>query len=184
MPKLAKSKLVEANNRIYELGVENITNPPSYGEQFFDCLSEDRSIEIRHEYYVAAEDYYKKGNLEEAKTLFLRAGEEGNEFITLIEEEERYEEAVGLLEACYKETIENLDVSKYSDALSGFRELRDFKDSVEKYYEVEKLVYQRFLELIGEDKLTKAEELLLIIPDYEETPVGNEIAEGFFGKQI
>ncbi len=154
---LPSFKHSQANDRLFELGSSNILVAPKYGKDYFDLITEDRSAEICHAYFLAAEDSYKSGDRNLAKTLYSYAGAEGTNQLLAI----RYDEAK-----------EHLSDGQFVTAMDEFNALGDYSDSANKYVEAEKGIYNQAIAEIDKSNFDEAESLLSKISDYDETAHG------------
>ena len=65
-------------------------NPPYYGQNNFELITEDRTSEIEREYFLAGDKSYENGDRDLAIELYQMAGKDGEEKIHYV----NYEEAV------------------------------------------------------------------------------------------
>jgi len=154
---LPATKMQNANDKLFELGSNNILVAPKYGKDYFDLITEDRATEICHAYFLAAKEASENGDRNLAKTLFNYAGTEGAE---------------ELLSIRYDEASEYLSDGQFVSAMNEFDSLGDYQDSPQKYVESEKGIFDQAISEINNKNFDEAEKLFSEISDYEEIAYG------------
>ena len=135
-------------------------NPPYYGQNNFELITEDRTSEIEREYFLAGDKSYENGDRDLAIELYQMAGKDGEEKIHYVN---------------YEEAVLNPSNGKYIPALNSFKSLGNYRDSANKYIESEKGVYCRAVEEISNANYDEAKSLLEHISDYSDTKNGYDL---------